>query len=123
MKNVFLLLLAVACASACKKNGGDSLQPVINVTSPTANQQFNAGQVINIIATISDNDQLHEVHLFVTNKATNADVVHFADHVDVSTYNINQTLTAAANVTYKIKIEANDHWGNHAEVEFEVRGN
>lgn len=121
MQKLIVVLLAVAFI-ACKKDKGDSEKPVITVTSPMANQQFSAGQVINIAATITDNDQLHEVSLSVVNKATSAELVHNHYHVDQKTFNLNDTHTAGAGITYKIKIEATDHSGNTSAVEFEVKG-
>ena len=121
MKYLSILLLVVVIV-ACKKSSGDSTKPVINVTSPNANQVFNAGQVIPISATISDNSELHEVSLEIVNKGTSAVLIHNHYHVDVMTYNLNDTYTAGAGITYKMKIEAMDHSGNKAEVEFEVRG-
>ena len=122
MKKLSILLLIVAVA-ACKKSSGDSEKPVISVTSPTANQQFNAGQVIPIQATITDNSELHEVSLEITNKTTSAVLVHNHYHVDLMTYTLSDTYTAGAGITYKIKIEAADHSGNQSEIEFEVKGN
>ena len=123
MKKIFIAFLAIVCFCACKKDGGDNEKPVITVAAPTSNQQFTAGQVVNITATITDNDEISEVHLFVTNKASGADVVHMAQHVDVKSYNLSNTFTAGAGITYVLKFAATDHSGNHAEVSFEVRGN
>ncbi len=120
---VLLAMVALAAFAACKKSSGDSTKPVINVTSPAANAQFNAGQVITIQATISDDSELHEVSLEISNKGTGAVLVHNHYHVDLMTYNLNDTYTAGAGITYKMKIEAADHSGNKSEVEFEVKGN
>jgi hypothetical protein len=123
MKKILLVILCAAYLTACKKDKGDTQEPMINVTSPTANQQFTAGQTVNVVATMTDDDELNEVHLFVTNKSTGVDVVHFANHVDVETYTITQSFTAGAGITYNVKFEATDHSGNHAEVQFEIKGN
>jgi uncharacterized lipoprotein YbaY len=123
MKKGLIALLAVACLAACKKDKGDTEKPTITIMTPTANQQFTPGQVVNISATITDNDGLHEIHLFVTNKASGADVVHMAQHVDVKTYNLNNTFTAGAGITYVLKFAATDHSGNHTESQLEVKAN
>ena len=123
MKRGIVVLLMVAAFAGCKKDKGDTIKPVINVTSPTANQQFSPGQVINITAAISDNAELHDIGLSITNKGTNAELVHNHYHVDVSSYTLNDTYTAGAGITYRIKIEATDHSGNKSETEFEVKGN
>ncbi|HYF30377.1 MAG TPA: Ig-like domain-containing protein [Chitinophagaceae bacterium] len=123
MKTGLIALVAVLAFAGCKKDKGDSIKPTINVTSPQANQQFNAGQVINIAATITDNSELYEVSLSVVNKATSAELVHNHYHSDQMSFNLNETMTAMATTTYKIKIQAADHSGNQSEIEFEVKGN
>jgi hypothetical protein len=123
MKQVLMVFMVMATLSACKKEGGDSERPVISVTSPMANQQFTAGQSVNIVASVTDNDELHEVYLTVVNKTTNAEVVHFHNHLDLKSYDLNQSFIAAGNTGYRIKVEAEDHTGNHAEIEFDVKGN
>lgn len=123
MKKILLFTICVAYLTACKKDKGDTQEPMIHVTSPAANQQFTAGQTVNVAATITDDDEINEVHLFVTNKSTGADVVHFANHVDVKSYDVHQSFTAGAGITYTVKFEATDHSGNHAQVEFEIKGN
>ena len=120
---VLLAMMVLVAFAACKKSSGDSTKPVITVTSPAANAQFNAGQVITIQATISDDSELHEVSLEISNKGTGAVLVHNHYHVDLMTYNLSDTYTAGAGITYKIKIEAVDHSGNKSEVEFDVKGN
>src|SRR5215213_1540903 len=102
MKKIFILALSVACLAACKKDKGDTQEPMISVSSPTANQQFTEGQTVSVVATITDDGELHEVHLTVVNKTTSVEVVHFHNHVDVQTYNMNQTFVAGAGITYNV---------------------
>lgn len=123
MKKILFVAISLACLAACTKDKGDSQEPMIQVSSPTANQQFTAGQTVNVVATITDNNELHEVHLTVVNKTTSLEVVHFHNHVDVKSYNMNQSFVVGAGITYNIKVEAEDHAGNHAQAEFEIRGN
>ena len=122
MKQIFLALVLVGFI-ACSKSGGDNEKPVVTLITPTNNQQFTAGQVVNITGTVSDNDEIHEVHVIVTNITNNVEVLHFHDHIDAKTYNVNQQFTAAAGITYKIHLEADDHTGNTGIVEIQVNGN
>ncbi|MGB8193547.1 MAG: Ig-like domain-containing protein [Chitinophagaceae bacterium] len=124
MKKIIVLALSVACFAACKKsNSADTLPPVVSITSPSANQQFGAGATINITGTIYDNRELHSVHVIVVNKTTNAEVLHFEEHVDVQTYEVNKSFVAAAATVYVIHVEGEDHTGHHAQAELEVRAN
>jgi hypothetical protein len=113
-------LLIVFAAISCDKE--DKEKPVINLTSPSANQQFTAGQVVNITATITDNNDLHEVHLFV-DKKSGGSVIHFMEHLDANTYNLSDSFTAEAGVTYQIVVQATDHADNLASTTLEVAGN
>jgi Bacterial Ig domain len=119
----FLFALALCCIVACSKDGGDKQMPVIALNSPTANQQFPAFSPVVISGNVTDEGEIHEVHIEVTNKTNSIAVLHVQDHVDARSYNISETFTAQAATTYKIHIEAHDHAGNIAVVDFEVRGN
>ena len=122
MKKILYAACIAAIACSCKKDAGDLSRPVITLISPTNNQSFTAGQTVTISATITDNDELHEVHLYVRNKATSAEVLHLEEHTDMKTYNLLKTFTAQAGITYKIELEANDHADNETKVELEVMG-
>jgi len=118
----FLFILALISLIACTKNGGDTEKPVIILNTPTGNQQFTGGQVVNITGVVTDNDEIHHVHVIVTNKTNSAEILHSEDHADSKTYNINKSFTAQSGITYKIHIEADDHAGNTAVVDIEVQG-
>jgi hypothetical protein len=62
------------------------------------------------------------VHLFVTNKTTGNEIVHYEQHEDLKSVDISKSFTAQAGITYKIKVEADDHNGNGTEKEIEVSG-
>lgn len=123
MKRSFIAAISVLCFAACKKSSSaDETKPVISITSPMANQQFNAGAAVNIKATITDNNELHSVHLIVINKTTNYEVIHFMDHTDTKTYQLDKSFIAAAATTYMIQVSAEDHSANFGQMEFEVKG-
>ncbi|MCU7549565.1 Ig-like domain-containing protein [Chitinophagaceae bacterium LB-8] len=115
MKQILLSLL-ILCIVSCSKNK-DEEAPVITISSPTNNQSFAAGQTVNVSATVTDNVELHEVHLFVTNNATGHEVVHFEQHADAKTLNIDKSFTAQTGITYRIRVEADDHAGNGSEAQ------
>jgi uncharacterized lipoprotein YajG len=121
MKNL-VFIIALFCLAGCSKSDGDTQKPVIVINTPTANQQFPAFSTVTISGTVADDDQIHEVHVEVINKNTSTAVIHFQDHVDAKSYNINQVFTVQSGITYKIHIEAHDHVGNIAVVELEVKG-
>lgn len=114
----FLFLLL---AAGCKK--GDNTAPTISITSPTDNQSFPAGTTVHVKATIADNVELHHVHLYVTNASTGAQLLHFEDHVDAGTYNLDQTFVTLSGITYRIDVQADDHSGNTGEQVVTVTSN
>jgi hypothetical protein len=120
--NKLLAILVLFVLASCTKNGGDTEKPVITLNTPTANQQFNAGQLVNITGTVTDNDEIHHVHVIVTDKTHDAEVLHAEEHADAMTYNFSKSFTAQAATTYKIHIESDDHVGNIAIIDIEVRG-
>ena len=121
MKQI-IVAFAVLLFFACSKDGGDTQKPVVVLNTPTGNQTFPGGTVVTISGTASDNDELHEIHIYVINKNTNSEILHFHEHADEKSYQFNQTFTAQTGVTYKIKVEADDHVGNTTDIEIEVRG-
>ena len=114
--------VAASLLLSCKKDAGDSLAPVISVSSPADLPVFTAGQTITISAAITDLQEVHAVHLYVRNKATSTELLHFEEHTNQSKYNLVKTFTAQAGVTYKIEIVANDQAENESRVELEVSG-
>ncbi len=122
MKQILVALILVSF-TCCSKDSGDTQKPVLVLNTPTGNQQFPGGTVVTISGNAQDNDELHEVHVTVINKNSDLEILHVHQHVDAKTYNFNETFTAQAGVTYKIEIEADDHVGNTALIQIEVRGN
>ncbi|MBE7171232.1 MAG: DUF4625 domain-containing protein [Williamsia sp.] len=122
MKKIFYTTCLATIFFACKKDAGDTSTPVITLASPTDHQSFTAGQTVTISASIADDGELHQVHLYVNNKATGAEILHLEEHLDQKSYNLNKTFTAQAGITYKIEIQANDHAENEAKLELEVSG-
>ena len=123
MKSIIAIafILSVACN---KSNGGDSTKPAISLTSPTANQQFSGFATVSLTGTIVDDDKLHEVHVYVINKGTSAEVVHIHESsVNSPSYVINTSFVAQPATTYRIRIEADDAVGNESNVEIEVKAN
>ena len=122
MKKIFRVLGIAALFLGCTKSAVDNQNPVITLSSPTNNQVFTAGQIVTVTALITDNDDVNQVHLYVNNKANNAEILHFEDHTDTKAYNLSKNFTAQTGITYKIEVDADDHSGNQAKVAIEVSG-
>lgn len=123
------LLLSIVFATllmGCEKQVRDAgvppplSAPIIKITSPTDLQHFSAGQTVTITATITDNDQLDKVRLLVSNKEIGVEVLRLEKHLDVKSYTLSESFTAAASRWYTIKIEAVDLNHNNAKTQMEV---
>lgn len=122
MKKLSTIVLGILLAS-CHSDSVDDEKPVISITSPTNGQSFTAGQTVTVAATVSDNDEIHEVHLHVINIVTGVHEILFEEHTDAKTYTLNKTFTAKAGANYQVLLEADDHSGNQASAEVRVTGN
>ena len=127
MKRIFAnLALFVLLLAGCKKDHGeppDTTPPVIKMISPTGNQVFMASQVISIVADVSDESGIEEIHLEITNATTGAFLIHEHYVPDSSVYKLSSSFTAPSAAVYKIKVEADDVKGNSSETEVSVKVN
>jgi len=114
----FLLMIII---SACGKP--DEIAPVINITFPTQNQNFSGGQSVIVQATITDNIEIHSVHLSVLDNTTNGHVIHLEQHLDTKNYNLYQSFFPQAGRSYTIEIEATDHNQNTSKKQLNVSAN
>ena len=78
MKKLLPLFLVIAFAG-CGKS--DDLSPVITLISPTDHQTFTATQMVNVKATITDNEGIHMLHLTVLDNTTNGHLVFIPKNI------------------------------------------
>ena len=105
----------------CKKS--DTLAPVITVSAPGNDQVFTGGQTVLVKATITDDQSVHMVHVTVLDNLTDGHVVHFEQHTDSRSYEVNQSFQAIEGRSYTIDIEAADHADNTATKKLTVSAN
>jgi hypothetical protein len=117
----FFCVVALLMSLGCKKS--DTLSPVITVMSPNENQVFAGGTTVMVRATITDDHSIHMVHVSVVDKLTDGHVVHFEQHTDSKSYEVNQSFLAIAGRSYAIEIEAADHGDNTSKKELTISAN
>jgi hypothetical protein len=122
MRQLLPLIILLLSLGSCSKSSGDDLAPVIVINSPADNATVADDAVVTVAASVTDEGEIHEVHLDITNKTTN-EVLHYHYHPDISTFQINETFTAVNGTTYTIEVEADDHSGNKSEKEIEIHCN
>lgn len=120
MKKMMMLSIAAFLFFGCRKDAGDTKAPAIVITSPTNGQIYTAGQTVNIVATVTDEDEIHSVHLFVYNKANYSDIIHEENHIDKNMYTLTRSFTAQAGINYLITVQAEDHSYNQSQANVEV---
>jgi hypothetical protein len=111
----FLMYLA-----GCGKS--DVTAPMITLNHPAEDQVFSAGETVMVSAVIQDDNDIHTVHLTVTDN-TGAHYIHFEDHFDGKTYTLNKSFTTQAGKTYSIHVDATDHAENMGELNRVVSAN
>jgi hypothetical protein len=119
MKNSlsFLLIFIYSCGKS------DEIAPVITLISPQENQVYSAGQTSTIRATITDNEGIHMIHLIVLDNSNNGHMIHFEDHFDGKSYDLNKSFPPQPGRTYTIEIEATDHNENTTTKQLTVSAN
>ncbi|MEO8403603.1 MAG: Ig-like domain-containing protein [Chitinophagaceae bacterium] len=113
-KKIFIILFLFSL-TACSKNksGSDDHQlPVIQLTSPTNNQVYTAGQSINITGTITDNDKIAEIHVHISNNTTAQLLEDIHRFPTSGSYSLNESFTAQTGISYKIQLIAIDKSAN-----------
>jgi len=120
MKKLYFFIIITSLVAGCKKS--DNHAPTITISSPLDNQSFTSGQSVHILANVTDNSEIHMVHLRVDNLTTNQEIIHIEDHVDVASFDFDTTFTASAATSYKIEVEANNHSGNDAIKDISIKG-
>jgi hypothetical protein len=126
MKKVpFLLIIVFVFLLSCSKGAynDDNLAPVVSITNPVNNQQFNNGDNIRIMGSIADDKHLAEVHLHVYNIGTGAKLLDEHIYPSGLTASVDRTIVASAGIDYKIEIIAKDLALNEGRTWIEVSCN
>lgn len=120
MKKILPLFLIMAFAGCGKY---DDISPVITLILPTDQQTFTATQMVNVKASITDNEGIHMVHLSVIDNTTMGHLVHIEEHPDEKTYHLNHSFQPRAGRSYSIEIDAEDHNENKNVIQLSVSCN
>lgn len=110
-----IILCFLIIGVSCSKNNdspSDKQAPVVQLVSPVNNQVFNAGDIISINGTVTDNSRIAEIHVHISNNNTAQLLVDIHRYPDAATYTLNETFTAQAGIPYKIQVIATDKSAN-----------
>lgn len=96
----------------------------IKIDSPTENQIFNSGDVVNVRATIlDDGDAISREELLVISYHGNDTIINFEETKFTFKYVINQNFTADPNKSYKIEVRSIGGHGNLASESVNIKSN
>lgn len=118
-----IILLTITIMSCNKKATVDTTAPVITISSPTEGQDFmqmTATDSATVVANITDED-LHSYSILIT-QANGTDTLLYVPetHQEVNDLNISKKFplhAVAGTISYKIKMNAEDHSSNEGEAE------
>ncbi len=114
---VIAAIMVLAGINACNKDGEkDTGKPVITLEEPMMNDTFSLAveDSVHIEFSASDNDELHDVAVNITN-AAGTNVYSSLDDVDAKTFAYHEHFhpTGITTVTpFTLKIDASDHNSN-----------
>src|SRR6478609_308395 len=108
MKRILPLVILIALIG-CGKT--DEIAPVITMVSPTNNLVVAGGQTVAVQGTITDNEEIHMIHAICTDNL-GGHLLHFEEHVDTKSYNLNQSFPTISGRTYTLEVQATDHGDN-----------
>ena len=115
MNKLFFIATLIITGFSCSKSNNretDRVLPVVTITAPLNNQVFSAGQPVNITGTLSDNQQLAEVHVHISNNNTGTLLVDIHRYPLSANYILNESFSAQSGIEYKIQVIAKDNAAN-----------
>ena len=126
MKN-YLVVLLVIVFLGCSKDEDNTEQdnelPVIVINSPDNNQVFNAGARVIITGSVTDNKQVDELHIHVSDVFTGALLMDIHRAPETSSYSLNESFQAQSGIDYKIQVIAKDNSNNENRASVEISTN
>lgn len=126
MNKLFFIASLLITGFSCSKNSNgetDRVLPVVTISAPLNNQVFTAGQSVNITGTLSDNQQLAEVHVHISNNSTGTLLVDIHRYPLSATYILNESFIVQSGIEYKIQVIAKDNAANESRATVLVSAN
>jgi hypothetical protein len=127
MKNYFVLVLIFVFAACSKdsseKDNRDNELPVVTISSPDNNQVFNAGATVIISGSVTDNKEIAEVHVHISNNTTGQLLKDIHRYPATGSYPLNESFQTQSGVNYKIQVIAKDDSANENRATVEVSAN
>ena len=123
MKNypvILLLFVFLGCSKDEDNTEQDNELPVIVINSPDNNQVFNAGARVIITGSVTDNKQVDELHIHVSDIFTGGLLIDIHRAPETSSYSLNESFQAQSGIDYKIEVIAKDNSNNENRALVEI---
>ncbi|MBL7738512.1 MAG: hypothetical protein JNK14_04785 [Chitinophagaceae bacterium] len=105
-------------------NAQDSIPPVIEITTPTANQVFTSGSTINVTGKVTDGDGLYQGSIRITNDATGSllkEQLYVIHGVPQYNFNVSHSVAVGSVADYTITVTFEDHGLNNTSKAVKVK--
>lgn len=125
MKFLFLLICICLLSAGCKKSSAadDKEMPVIVLTAPADNSTVAGGSSINISGNVTDNKNVYMIHVHISDYTSGKLLVDIHRYPDNNSYNLTESFTANAGITYQVQVRARDNAANETVVTRMVTAN
>jgi hypothetical protein len=130
-----IVCVAVSCSKVSSTNGGesdhypspnDTIPPQISIFTPTANQVFMNGNIINITGKLTDDLGLYRGTIRLINDATNSVILSQPYEIHgqlLYNFNFNHTASVTAATDYTVNVTFEDHGLNSTSKSVKVKVN
>ena len=121
MRIATIFLMISFLIFGCKKEEANPIEngPAINIISPTSQAMPTTGSIVEINATITDNDEIHDVIINITSdySANPESIEMIFDHIHKTVFNVDTLFIAdipsGSMANYTIQVSAEDMSGNN----------
>lgn len=125
MKSLLFILSICVLITACKKSSGDDDKemPMIVLTAPVNNSTVTAGNTVNITGNVTDNKNIYMIHVHISDLTTGRLLIDIHRYPNSTSYNVAESFTAVAGITYQIQVRARDNAANESIITHNVTVN
>ena len=123
MKNNWIVALLALSLAGCTKENNDVTPPGIILASPTANQHYNEGAVLEISGTVSENHSIQEVTIIITQEGSaNALVTRSYEPEEKEKHEFYESyvLYSLSGAHLRVEVSAKDANGNKTNTSADV---
>lgn len=118
MKFLFILSSICLLVAGCKKSSAedDKEMPVIVLAAPADNSVVPGGSTVSIAGNITDNKNVYMIHVHISDYTSGKLLIDIHRYPNSTNYNLAESFTANAGITYQVQVRARDNAANETIV-------